>query len=630
MKRARTELIIALFLGILSGIIRWIDKEFSIEWLNYVPVTTVTFILAFILWMDSVKNRFYHKNIRRLIYIAGSLMSLWMIIRYIKYDIVDDVNVIRILWYIFYIPMILLPVMVFYAILYIGRLEKSSLSRNWFLLVLPGVLVVLGVLTNDFHHLAFSFPKGNLYANDIYNYEIIYYLAMIIMGLYIVMVLIQVFRKFLKNNKQLIIIPTLISLLALYYCITYSQSWEIRPLIGKMYALPDFICIFLILFWESAIAGVYGIRKQLAVNLEPQLGKLEKLLKSVSVKDEDFDLIMKLAAILNVYIKRKSNMLLLSLEQNEIKGEELELAFAESLEYLNLMDISEHMEYDLRLPLRSDLALFLFGLYEDALEAAILDGKLNALYLSVGKTDGKLIYYMEIGLPKELLPANYKKRDVMAFDGNLAVDYDEECEFIKYEMPLKNALSNKDSEAKNKSFNKLLNTRQIIHDDTGKALLSLRAYLSDPNASGNEKARQELLEIWLEEVDIFKNENVRENADVMDKVTDAANAVGISLQIEGDFPKDEDYKKLIAQAARECITNTFKHANGSILYIKSKKTNVRYTIEFTNDGEPPTQIVTETGGLKSLRESAELLGVKMDIKWNPRFVLMFTIDRLKG
>ena len=140
-------------------------------------VTNTAEIVSVMLWCVSVKNRIINKQICRYLICVGALMCFWLFIRAIKWYFVgkfDDVT--RYLWYMFYIPMILIPLFGVFIASSIGKPENYRLPGKWKLLFIPAFVLIILILTNDFHRLAFDFPNGIYYFNHDYTYNIVFYL----------------------------------------------------------------------------------------------------------------------------------------------------------------------------------------------------------------------------------------------------------------------------------------------------------------------------------------------------------------------------------------------------------------------------------------------------------------------
>ena len=634
MKTYKQELLIALILYLLAGIVGIFRSYIDIQDI-YPVITTPIFIASYVLWADSVRRRFVQGEVRLLAYAQAIMMISWIVIRFIRYTFVDSESFAsRFLWYMYYIPFIMLPVIVFFSFVYIGRMGRSPLSKRSFLVFVPVSAVALGILTNDLHQEAFVFTSGFENASKIYEYGLLYYISFGIIVAATVSMVVLIFVRFIREGRVVYIwIPVCIALVALFYNMNYHTHDADKLLLQKMYEMPEFMCLFMVLFWESAVYGISGVNRQLALNLEPQLSQLQQYLDQTPDDESDFELHMKKAAVLNVYIKRRANLLLLAGDHRFIRAEELELAFAESLEYLKLLGVPEHMEFDVSGCIRADAMIFLYELFENALESAIKDNISNAVFLVFKKTEDKLSLYIEIGAYTELLKKDYMKNAIKKFSGTLNISEDDGTEFITYQMPENAVWSDKEDDHNEDSARRslILDAKKSIHDDAGQALLALRTYLMEVSTVDTDKEntqiitedyRDKLLDIWRDEVSMFRNVSAVSDAkDPMDAMKKAASAIGVELVVDGDLPTDDRYRRLIAQATHECITNTVRHAKGNTLYITSVREDRSIVTEFTNDGERPRSRIWETGGLRTLRQTCESIGADMSIEWEPRFVL---------
>lgn len=107
-------------------------------------------------WMQSVRRRLLPSRARSCMMHAGRLMLLFLTVRAFKYRMVP-VSVAwlsRLCWYIYYIPIILIPTLFMMTCLSFAESsgQKSCVKR--YPLVI-GWILAAGILTNDLHHLAF-------------------------------------------------------------------------------------------------------------------------------------------------------------------------------------------------------------------------------------------------------------------------------------------------------------------------------------------------------------------------------------------------------------------------------------------------------------------------------------------
>ena len=169
----------------------------------------------------------------------------------------------------------------------------------------------------------------------------------------------------------------------------------------------------------------------------------------------------------------------------------------------------------------------------------------------------------------------------------------------------------------------LLSTKIHIHDDMGKLLLMTRRQLSIIDSLQD---KQSLLTTWKWSIDTFGLiKDKPENS--LDELHKAAKAIGVTLNIIGNFPQDNNCKKVMIVATLECMTNTVKHALGNQLTVKFEETPNYVTAIFTNNGELPKQEITEGGGLSSLRLLVERLGGYMVIESFPQFKLIIKMPK---
>ena len=72
-------------------------------------------------WGFSLYRRVVQKQARRYLCGIAVLMILWLNLKVLKYYICMDVNVSRYLWYLYYLPLVGIPLYMLYASLFIGK-----------------------------------------------------------------------------------------------------------------------------------------------------------------------------------------------------------------------------------------------------------------------------------------------------------------------------------------------------------------------------------------------------------------------------------------------------------------------------------------------------------------------------
>ena len=100
-----------------------------------------------------------------------------MTARTIRHIIAEDPWALRHLWYLYYLPMLFIPMLAVFVALSLGKPENYRLPNWTKLIYIPTTVLFLLVLTNDLHQLAFVFPADEAVWANVYDHSIVYYLA---------------------------------------------------------------------------------------------------------------------------------------------------------------------------------------------------------------------------------------------------------------------------------------------------------------------------------------------------------------------------------------------------------------------------------------------------------------------
>lgn len=219
---------------------------------NYIENFDVIIFSGLIIgWGVSVAYRIVQKNIRICLVISAALMLLWMALRAIKYNSPADINTYgRYLWYSYYIAMVFLPLMMFFAMLNIGKPENTNNRK--YLLIIPAAVLVLLVMTNDFHQLAFVFEPDFYNWNKQYSYGPVYYvIAVWIFILVLSSIVLSINRCRISATRKKLWIPIVIILVAIIYTLWNNLNHGYSGL--RIYNVPEVFCFASIALWESLI-----------------------------------------------------------------------------------------------------------------------------------------------------------------------------------------------------------------------------------------------------------------------------------------------------------------------------------------------------------------------------------------
>lgn len=140
----------------------------------------LVFIIIIVLWSGLIFIRISDKNLQKHLLAISLLLLMWMFVRIVRL-VLPDGMVDRVFWYLYYIPLIFLPTVLFW----IGQIITHSYEKRFHKLLKKIIfavsfLLTVLVLTNDLHQLAFRFYKGmegnnyDLYYRNSWVYYIVF------------------------------------------------------------------------------------------------------------------------------------------------------------------------------------------------------------------------------------------------------------------------------------------------------------------------------------------------------------------------------------------------------------------------------------------------------------------------
>lgn len=142
------------------------------------------YLLFFALWGITLWNRVIQKHTRLCFIGVACLEEFWILVRTLKYEFIKDAAAERYLWYLYYLPMLMIPALCLILAVSIGKPE--SYKPRKFLLFFPitSLVLFLPVITNDLHGKVFAIPDspdGTEVGN--YSYGTVYFLIATYIGL---------------------------------------------------------------------------------------------------------------------------------------------------------------------------------------------------------------------------------------------------------------------------------------------------------------------------------------------------------------------------------------------------------------------------------------------------------------
>ena len=217
-------------------------------------IRTALYLLLFTLWGFSLDRRIIQRQALHCLRLTAALMLLWLILRTLKYSVVTGPAAGRYIWYLYYLPMLFLPLLGVYIALSMGKSEDYRLSRGTGMLsIIPAALFLL-VITNDLHQQVFAFKSGvpGLPVSGTYSYRPLYFICLGWMVACMAFSLVCLFRKSrIPSGEGKRIAPFVLGCVMLLYSILYlSGIPAVRWWFGDMNVM---FCLLYAAIYESCI-----------------------------------------------------------------------------------------------------------------------------------------------------------------------------------------------------------------------------------------------------------------------------------------------------------------------------------------------------------------------------------------
>ncbi len=246
---------IVLLAVILAYIFRLIGKgSFYPTLFSY--LRSFIYIGLYAAWGLSVRQRIVQRQVGRYLTGISVLLILWLSFRTVKYFIFWQSAAIRYLWYLFYLPMLFVPMLALLIAMSLGKPDGYRLPKSTAALWITSGALFLLVMTNDLHRLVFTFPEDAVVWSDTdHGYGICYFAVIGWQILCAVAALIvMLFKCRLKNGTRrfLPVIPLAISLA--YLALNYIGTPWLKSVFGDVTAFQS---LMYMLCFEACIACGY-------------------------------------------------------------------------------------------------------------------------------------------------------------------------------------------------------------------------------------------------------------------------------------------------------------------------------------------------------------------------------------
>lgn len=518
-EKINTWYLVIIFLlgGILHVLLRNVDFTDCFSQIFYGCVV--------LLWSVTISERVINHKVRRILYGIIFFMEMYFVLQICKYRLFFN-N--RTVWAYYYIPMVIIPILVFYLSLWTNRQEQEKLDKRWFMASIPGAFLVLAIITNDLH-MFFLKIDGTKDEISISNATVLYYVYWVYVITMFAVSTVILFRKcrisILKRRVWILALTYIMSVgffllhaVGLAPKINGVKLWNIGELFAFCMICILEVCIKIGLipaninykkfFYRTDIPAVIKDRKGEVVyttanatklttlsedeylQTEPIAGgsvsfmvdfsalnalnreiedvteqitvrnnylktqnSLQEERASVDARNRVYDRIagivsrqiakideilddketnytdkFKKIAVYNAYIKRKSNMELLSESEKIFTISELVTAIAESAEYIKLNDIEVLFSHFASGDVSADIAKLTYEFFEEIAEIILEETKMMSVILAY-KED---VLSLRIVINNVKLPFNekWKEEELLSNGGKINITKENEDTII--------------------------------------------------------------------------------------------------------------------------------------------------------------------------------------------------------
>lgn len=250
-KKRRLSCIIVLLFVLLAYICRFIKTDNELIQTLADQCRACTYLGIYCAWVIYLNKHVVQKKMRQYLTAIGCLMVCWFFLRTVKYHILLDPLGGHICWYLYYIPMILIPTFGLSATLLMDGEEKKTTKWITGILLFFSVVLIVCVLTNDLHQQVFRFEGPVPYSDKNYSYGILFMLIQFwIIACLVIMEILLVKKSRIPDRKRFWL-PVIPGLLLLGWNIANLLRLPfIKTFAGDMTAI---CCLFMAAIFQGCI-----------------------------------------------------------------------------------------------------------------------------------------------------------------------------------------------------------------------------------------------------------------------------------------------------------------------------------------------------------------------------------------
>lgn len=221
---------------------------------NMQSLAIIYYLLLAVVFVGRISDRIVDRNVRKYLTLCAWMLVLFFLLRGMKYHVFREFDQIcRGIWYLYYIPNLLIPTFSLLAALEVDAEGKRRYPNRKIVICISAILLLL-VLSNDHHQMVFRFREHFENWDSQYQYGIFYWLlALWSIFLYLDVVYVLVKKCRLSAGKNYFWIPLIPIVLGTLYAVLYFfdmvPKWEGSNIVE----FPETFCVCVACFWDCCI-----------------------------------------------------------------------------------------------------------------------------------------------------------------------------------------------------------------------------------------------------------------------------------------------------------------------------------------------------------------------------------------
>lgn len=172
---------------------------------------------------------------------------------------------------------------------------------------------------------------------------------------------------------------------------------------------------------QSKLDARNALYDNIAGILKSQIDEITELLKNT--EEFEFDNNLRRIAVLNAYIKRRSNMELLRADKDILSLKELNTAIGESCEYIKLCSVETLVSPVVDVSLPAPMIILAYDFFEDVVEKYL--SKMKSMFISVSILNDCLRLRLLVNGGDFSIDENWHRNELKQFDGEITRSFED-------------------------------------------------------------------------------------------------------------------------------------------------------------------------------------------------------------